>query len=170
MLIQQLLQINEAKEAAEGGFAIELQKDGKCKGYYVADDRGTSKSAKKARKYASMAAAKKDAKLSNSQWDLDDGEKFVAVALQEEPITESEQFNEEYAESSDFDADMDKAQAALNDALKIVRSTSWKKHMKDTDFNYGTEGKDRSAEIEKDLQAVITSLDKLYHHFIEEAN
>lgn len=86
------------------------------------------------------------------------------------PPLKKQALTEEYKESSDFDADMDKALKLLNDALLIIKSTSWKKHMHDTDYTFGTEGKGRSSDIEEQLSATITSLDKLYHHFIEDAS
>lgn len=161
MLLKELNQINEA---ATGSFVLELQKAGKCIGYYVSDDRRPVKSIDKALKFKSMAEAKREAKICNDQWDLEAGQKFVAVSA-EQQITESKQ----YEESSDFDADFDKVEQHLKDAKAIVKSTAWQKHMKDTDNNFDTSCVEMSRRAMDKLQLAIEAFDNFYEHIQEAA-
>jgi hypothetical protein len=77
---------------------------------------------------------------------------------------------EAYEESSDFDAEFDKAEKHLKDALAIVTSADWKKHMRDTDKNFSTNGVSRNNDIVKAIQSSIGELGDLLTHFEEEAS
>ena len=159
----QLKVIRESMNEASS-FVLELQKAGKCIGYYVSDDRRPAKSVDKALKFKSMAEARREAKLCNNQWDLEDSQKFVAVSA-EQQITEAKQ----YEESSDFDADFNTLEKHLKDAKDIVKSAAWQKHMKDTDTNFDTSVVEMSRRAMDKLQLAIEAFDNFYEYIQEAA-
>lgn len=54
------------------------------------------------------------------------------VAVVQRPL------KERYEESADFDADMDRIEKCLKDALAIARSPNFRKHAVDTDNHFNT--------------------------------
>ena len=57
------------------------------------------------------------------------------------PVQVVEQnLEERYEESSDWDADMGKLQEQLLDALAIMDSPNWAKHIDDTEENFDVDG------------------------------
>ena len=81
-LLKELMDLNEA---SKGNFVIALWQNqyNKLIGYYVADDKEVTKNIKKAFKYDTKANAEAEAKLNNSQWDLDRGETFVVKPIED---------------------------------------------------------------------------------------
>lgn len=79
--------LTEAEDVKNIG--IVLMKGDKLLGWYVADDEEVTKRKSRAARY-SRKAALSDLKLLNHQWDLNPGEKFVVMPLDEE-LTEAKQ-------------------------------------------------------------------------------
>lgn len=86
------------------------------------------------------------------------------------PLSESKStiLNERYEESSEFDADYDKVEAALNSALKIIVSSNWQSHMHSTDVNFDTQCMEESSKVELAIRDSIKTLKAFYEH-IEQA-
>jgi hypothetical protein len=84
-------------------------------------------------------------------------------AVKEDVITER------YEDSSDFDADYNAIEKHLKDALKIVQSANWKKHLKDTDANFSTEAVSKGRDAEGLLSQAIEEFKEFYDHIVEEA-
>ena len=80
------------------------------------------------------------------------------------PLTESKQIlTERYEESADFDADMDKIEKLLKDALSIARSSNLVSHAKDTDKNFDVPNlKDKFSDMTFKIQQAISSVKDFY--------
>jgi hypothetical protein len=78
------------------------------------------------------------------------------VAVVQRPL------KERYEESADFDADMDRIEKCLKDALGIARSANFTKHMKDTDTNFDTSSKIYAQELVKAINEAIGAAKELY--------
>lgn len=69
---------------------------------------------------------------------------------------------EAYEESSDFDADANKVEKYLKDALAIIKSAAWQKHMKDTDSNFDTSCVNASQDLVKSINEALGSFKEFY--------
>jgi len=83
------------------------------------------------------------------------------LALKPAQVVE-QTLEERYEESSDFDADMDKIQNALEEAKKIVNSANFQRHMKDTDENFDTSTVEMGRRALDKLQLAIEAFEKFY--------
>ena len=83
-------------------------------------------------------------------------------------LTKLSTLKEAYSESSDFDADYNKVEKHLKDALAIVKSANWQKHMRDTDKNFDTDCVTYSQDAVKSLNEAIAAFAEFYDH-IEKA-
>lgn len=149
-------------------YVLCLMKGEKCKGYYVADDQPHTRSLKKAHTYTSMAAAKKDAKVCNDQWDLEDGEKFVACK-KEDCMKEAAEFEsmasllegKNYADSSEFTEEFYGISNKILDIKRVVKSQRWMDWMRVTDHNYNTECVAHAKEVTSATDALYKAFDEL---------
>lgn len=90
--------LKQLTEVVSGKFIIALtDKTGRIIGYYVADDEELIDNPKKALVFNAVDQAEKNAKLSNTQWDLDRGQKFIVVDQQTAKVITEEKLVESVA-------------------------------------------------------------------------
>lgn len=77
--------------------------------------------------------------------------------------------SEEYETSADFDADFERMHGCLDQALGIVQSEAWKKHLKDTDLNYDTSAIELARRAEEKLVWAVDAYLEFYEHMQEAA-
>lgn len=76
---------------------------------------------------------------------------------------------ERYEGSHEFDEDVSETDKFLKNAKKILTSANWKKHMFDTDHNYGTNCVTKSHDLLGTLEKTIEELDAFYEYVTDEA-
>ena len=74
---------------------------------------------------------------------------------------------EAYDTSADWDADHDKLERLIKDALAIMNSPNWQMHMKDTDDNYSVDAVDASDEVHNALEQARDALKVLMSRMLE---
>ena len=79
----------------------------------------------------------------------------------------AEEAKREYDGSNEYDDDQGRIDEHLSKAMKIVRSSAFKKHMRDTDQNYDTSAVEMSRRAEEKLGWAIKAYNDLYEHMIE---
>lgn len=135
-------QVDEDAALLEGDmkYVLCLMKGDNCSGFYVADDEPVAKSVDKAHVYTSKAAAAKDAKLCNDQWDLNDGESFVVRPKFGEALETLGALLEgkDYADSAEFTEEFYGVVQKVNDIKRIVKAPRFMNWMKVTDHNFDT--------------------------------
>lgn len=135
-------QVDEDEALLEGDmkYVLCLMKGDKCTGFYVGDDQPVAKSVDKAHVYTSKAAAAKDAKLCNDQWDLKDGESFVVRPKFDEALETLGALLEgkDYADSAEFTEEFYGMVQKVNDIKRIVKAPRFMNWMKVTDHNFDT--------------------------------
>jgi len=67
---------------------------------------------------------------------------------------------EQYHDSTDYEADVNKCSAALDSALTIVTSADLKKYCKMTDDNYDTRTVAKRTALEKAIQAAVAKFNE----------